>query len=107
MLISIIVGMKYIKKIDKLLGKESAGFINMLPIRAVIVNVIAINTENQEANSGLGIFDLYIFSKILPIQKRLITAKNEIEYTQANNLTFHFVINKIEIQRSKNIVIIL
>lgn len=107
MLISIIVGIKYIKKIDKLLGKESAGFINIFPLNAAIVNVIAINTETHGAISGLGIFDLYIFSKILPIQNRLITAKNEIEYTQASNLTFHFVINKIEIQRTKNIVIIL
>jgi hypothetical protein len=71
--------MKYIKNIDKLLGNHALGSIIILPIIAAIVNVIAVITKNHGAISGLGSFDLRIFNKILPIQNRLITDRNEIE----------------------------
>jgi hypothetical protein len=102
-----IVGIKYNKNIDKLLDNHSLGFINIFQINAVKVNKIATTTENQGATSGLGSFALRTFNKILPIQNKLITAKNEIEYTQANSLTFPPVSNKIEIHRIKNNIIIL
>jgi hypothetical protein len=71
--------MKYIKNIDKLLGNHALGSIIILPIIAAIVNVIAVITKNHGAISGLGSFDLRTFNKILPIQNRLITDRNEIE----------------------------
>jgi hypothetical protein len=76
--ISIIVGIKYVKNMNILLGNHSTGSIIILPINATITAEIPINKDNHEALSGLGIFDLRIFNKILPIQNKLITDKNEI-----------------------------
>jgi hypothetical protein len=104
--ISTTVGRKYDKNTDILLGNQTDGGINILPTKALTVNIIATKTDNHGAFSGLGSFDLYIFNKTLPIQNKVITDKNEIVYTQASNLTFHFVSSKIETHKNKNNIII-
>ena len=95
--ITAMVGIKYSRNTAMYNGFKIA-----FPIRAATTASMAINKDRAPALSGRGSRERLTFNKILPSPNKAITARNDIVYTPASVSSLPCVINRIEIHRIKN-----